>query len=473
MRNLSITVSGFVPLFFLLFASLHAVKAQVTPVDPQTAAQLQTKLDQLHTASNLKGLSASVIIPGKGVWKGVSGISHAGVPLDTAMVFGFASVTKTFTAAGIMLLHQDGLLSINDSLHEYLPAYPNIDSSITIRQLLNHTSGIFNYFDNTSWYSTVNNNPSQAMTPQFVLNNYVNTPYFAPGAGHQYSNTNYLILGMIIEQVSGQSFAQFTRQRLLNPLQSGSIYVREHEPATGVLPHNWWGAPGGPANDIYTMPMTACFGTSASEAGMAGNARDLARWGQLLFTGAVLHDSLLMMMKQFVPLNGTLFSGYGLGLMRISSGNTQAWGHNGNFRGFSSAVFFSPADSIVVSVLSNQSADLTNIAWSLLSTSRQALDVATIEEKDSRDALVCYPNPVQGTGHIQYAIGKRQHVEITLHNSLGQTVRTLLSQPQNGGRHRLTVDTKALAPGVYFCTLRTAGGRVVQRWVVAQYSTPL
>ena len=470
MRNI-LTIAGAVFVWFsILLSSPGEVKAQSTPVDSLTAAHLQAKLDLLVASNNLQGLSATVIIPGKGTWNGVSGISHASVPIDTAMVFGYASITKTFTAAAILLLQEDGLLSLSDSLHEFLPPSPNISSNITIKQLLQHTSGIFNYFDDPDWYNMVNSNPSQAMLPQFVLNNYVNTPYFAPGAGFHYSNTNFLLLGLIIEEVSGQSFASFMRQRLLNPLQLNSLYVREHEPATGVLSHNWWGPTTGPlGTDIYAMPMTALFGTSASDAALHGNAHDLARWGQLLFTGQVLQDTSLQLMKQMLSLNLGLFSGYGLGLMRFGTGNAKAWGHNGNFRGFSGCLMFSPADSIVVSLLCNRSSDGYPYAWQLLTTARQQLvTAAPTEVTGLRDALVCFPNPAQRMGNIQYTIQKAQHVEITLHNSLGQTVQMLLSQAQQAGEHSLTVDTGTLPAGLYFCTLQTDNGKLVQRWVLTQ-----
>jgi hypothetical protein len=181
-----------------------------------------------------------------------------------------------------------------------------------------------------------------------------------------------------------------------------------------------------------------------------------------------MHDSTLLMMKQFVPLNGSLTTGYGLGLMRLSSGNTLAYGHNGNIRGFSSAMFYSPADSISISVLSNQSADLTGLTWSLLTTVRQTLSIAPGNVGNVRDALVCVPNPVQGNGQINYTLSKAQPIEITLQNSLGQTVQKLLTQSQPAGEHSLTVDTRSLAPGVYFCTLQTASSKLVQRWVVWQ-----
>ena len=469
MRIFLTTAVAVVVWFSLVFSSLNEAKAQATPVYPQTAAALQARLDDLITQYNLKGLSASVIIPGQGTWNGVSGISYAGVPIDTAMVFSIGSITKNFTAAAILLLQQDGLLNLSDSLHTLLPSYPNINPNITIKQLMQQTSGIYNYTSNPNWQQAAGGNPSQAMLPQFVLNNYVNAPYFAPGTSHNYSNTNYLLLGLIIEQLTGQSYAAFIRQRLLSPLQLSSLYVRDHEPATGILAHNW-SAPNtsSPGTDMFGFPLTSVFGTSAADGALAGNAYDLARWGKLLFTGQVLNNSSLQLMNQFFPVSG-VYSGYGLGLMRFGAGNTQAWGHNGIIMGFNSCLMFSPADSIVVSLLSNKSSNAINLAWALLATARQQLVTAAPEEIDGlQDALTCFPNPVQGKGSIRYTLQKTQPVEITLQNSLGQTVQTLLSQTRQEGKHFLTVDISNLPSGMYFCTLQTAGSRLVQRWVVTQ-----
>ena len=468
MRRFLTTAGAVAAWLFLLFGFLNEAKAQATPVDPYIAAQLQTELDNLVTTYNLKGLSASVIIPGKGTWNGASGISHAGVPIDTAMVFPIGSITKSFTAAAILLLQQDGLLSLSDSLHEFLPAYPNVDSNITLTQLLQHTSGIYNYFNHPDWLNAVNGNPSQAMTPQFVLNNYINAPVFAPGTKHDYSNTNFLLLGLVIEQISGQSYASFIRQRLLDPLQLTSFYVSDHEPAVGVKPHNWSAPnPSSGGTDIHHIPITSIFGTSAADGALVGNANDLARWGRLLFTGQVLHDTSVQLMRQFMPISLGNTTGYGLGLMRYAMGNAQAWGHSGGIRGFSSSLMFSPADSVVVSILSNKTSDANTFAWKLLATVRQhLLSAVPGEDGGVRNALVCLPNPVQRNGHIRYTLRQAQHVEITLQNSLGQTVQTLLSQPRHAGEHSLTVDTGTLPSGIYFCTLQTAGSKLVQRWVV-------
>jgi len=468
MRNFTTSTLAVLAWFSLLLSSFNEAKAQSNPVDPQTAAQLQAQLDILVAVYNLKGVSASVIIPGKGTWKGVSGISHAGVPIDTAMVFRLGSITKNFTAATILLLQQDNLLSISDSLHEFLPAYPNINPNITIKQLLQHTSGIYSYTNNTNFWNAVNANPTQAMTPQYVLNNYVNAPAFAPGTTHYYSNTNYLLLRLIIQTVTGQPYASVIRQRLLNPLQLNSFYVAELETAAGIMSHNWVVAnPWDPGVDITNRPMTAMVATSAADNALVGNAYDLARWGQLLFTGQVLQNSSRQLMTQFFPFSGGNISGYGLGLMRYAMGNAQAWGHGGQISGFSTSFMFSPADSIVVSVLSNKETNGDDLAWMMLAAARRQLVTAVSGETNGlRDALVCFPNPAQGKGNIQYTLLKAQQVKITLQNSLGQTVKTLLSQPQGAGEHNLAVDTSTLPAGIYFCSLQTADNKQVQRWVI-------
>ncbi len=470
MRNFTTSRLAVLVWLSLLITSLTEAKAQVTPVNPQAAAQLQTKLDQLITTFNVKGLSASVIIPGKGTWNGVSGISHAGVPIDTAMVFSMASITHNFTAAAILLLQQDTLLSLSDSLHNFLPAYPNINPNITIRQLLQHTSGIYDYYANPNWFNLINSNPSQVITPNFVLNNFVNAPVSAPGTMHFYSHTNYLLLGLIIEQVSGLTYTSFIRHRLLNPLLLNSIFAMEHEPPRGVIPHHWSPAsPSVPGTDLSAIPLTAILGTSAADVALFGSAYDQARWGQLLFTGPVLNPTSLQLMKQFMPVSAGTISGYGLGLNRYGAGgNALTWGNGGNVRGYTSCLLFSAADSIVVSISSNQPANGYILAWELLTTARQQLVTAAPDQVDGlRYALICFPNPAQRNGTIQYSLRKAQQVEITLQNSLGQTIKTLLSQHQEGGEHSLTVDTSTLPAGMYFCTLQTTNSKLVQRWVLA------
>jgi CubicO group peptidase (beta-lactamase class C family) len=111
------------------------------------AKSLQKALNIATKIGNGKGISASIIIPNKGSWTGVSGISHENTPVSPDMLFNIASVGKNFLATLVLKLCEEGVLRLDDPLHKWLPDYPNIDNRITIRQLLNHTSGIFDFVE--------------------------------------------------------------------------------------------------------------------------------------------------------------------------------------------------------------------------------------------------------------------------------------------------------------------------------------
>lgn len=110
--------------------------------DPLLASRLQNLTDSLRLANNIKGISVCVLHPQQGRWQGVSGISHQGTPIDSNMLFGIGSNTKLFTGVLMLKLMQSGLIQLDDSLHQWLPAYTNINPNISIRQLLNHRSGL-------------------------------------------------------------------------------------------------------------------------------------------------------------------------------------------------------------------------------------------------------------------------------------------------------------------------------------------
>ena len=154
----TVRIYPFLPLVLCLLIWLVALLpalAQQGPVSPVLATALQSRLDQEHTTRNLKGISASLIIPGEGVWNGVSGVSHAAVPIDTAMVSGVGSITKTLVATLMLQLQEDGLLSLTDSLHKWLPSYPNVNPNLTIKQLLQQRSGLYNHTNSQAWASAV------------------------------------------------------------------------------------------------------------------------------------------------------------------------------------------------------------------------------------------------------------------------------------------------------------------------------
>jgi D-alanyl-D-alanine carboxypeptidase len=151
--------------------------------------------------NSIKGISSCVIFPGSGTWKGVSGVSFAGEPVTADMEFGLGSNTKLFTGVLLLKLAEQQLIHLDDSLHQYLPTFNHVDSNITIRQLLNHTSGLQDVIDVPGYIDSILLNPNRVYTASELIG-WIDPPQYTAGSGWNYSNTNYLLAGMIAESVS-------------------------------------------------------------------------------------------------------------------------------------------------------------------------------------------------------------------------------------------------------------------------------
>ncbi len=180
------------------------------------AARLQSTLDSLCRRHHIKGASAAVYVPGSGVWTGVHGESHTGMPISSGMAFPLNSNTKTYLAAQMLRLQEQGALQLSDTIGKWIRNVPNVNGQVTIRQLLNHTSGIFSYTNNPDLSDSLESDLSRVWQPQELLR-FINRPVFAPGGGWDYSNTNYLLAGMIASQVTGMPVEQAIRTKLLAP----------------------------------------------------------------------------------------------------------------------------------------------------------------------------------------------------------------------------------------------------------------
>ena len=137
--------------------------------DPILANELQNKIDSIRTVNNLKGISACVIYPGVGTWKGVTGISHTGFPITSDMEFGIGSNTKLFTGVLLLKLAENNIINLDDSIHQYVPNFNNVNPNITIRQLLNHTSGLADVNNVIGYSDSILSNPNRIFTPTEVM----------------------------------------------------------------------------------------------------------------------------------------------------------------------------------------------------------------------------------------------------------------------------------------------------------------
>ena len=383
-------------IFGMLAACNHAgSQATLTagePVPLPFGEEIQKVLDDGLKASNGAGVSAAVIVPGHEPWIGVSGYSAIGpngfVPMRPDMLFQIASADKNFVAALMLQLVEEGRLSLDDPISRWVSGYDQIDPAVTVRQILNHTSGIYDWEDNPrSFTGILQSEGYQAMDwgHSWTLDDImalVKEPDFPPGQGWHYSNTGYYLARVIIEAETGMPISAALRTRLLDPLGLDHTWVECDQPAPeGVEFAHAWADVDGDANlDDISSQSPNLYCTILSSPTWT-TAEDLARWSQALFyEGRVLNEKSLAEMLTFVKVAGDptepLAAEYGLGvgkfdLKLVSPGNSRLahlehYGHGGNVIGYDAIMIYLPQHHATVVALFNENATIGFTAGPLL-----------------------------------------------------------------------------------------------------------
>ena len=340
----------------LIILSIISIFLSSCTKEKPVEEKLQNVLDKGIAKYDIHGVSASVIFPDGEIWNGVSGISHNEVPMDPNMLFAIGSVTKNFIATLTLKLVEDEVLSLEDPLSKWLPSYHFIDSQITIRQLLNHTSGIYNYFDNQKIWDELMSDRTRYWTPEEVLE-YLEEPYFDAGEGFRYSNTNYLLAGMIINKATGSNLSTELNNRLFKPLGFSDYYLIQEqtlpENQAHVYSDNW----DGPVRDVTFLPRTSHDSIGYGAGGLFTTSENLARWSQSLFEGKILQEQSLDEMLNFIQFTPVAnMRAYGLGvqefMLKASSG-VYAIGHGGGNIGTTTYMVYIPEHHVSIVVMIN------------------------------------------------------------------------------------------------------------------------
>jgi len=326
------------------------------------ALDLQAAISQVLTDNPVNhplGLSAAVIVPGYKPWSGVAGYSHGHVPITTDMIFDVGSIEKNFQAALVLELAAEGCLALDDPISRYLPDLPNVDENATIRQLLDHTSGIFNVFEHPAfpWIGT-DVDYSKQWELEEVFSTFVLPPYGSPGRVQHYSSTNFLLATKIIENVTGHSVPFEIQQRFLEPMKLRHTFISMGvEPTVGeAVAHAWMDVDAdGVLEDLYGIPKA--WQASLTHPVMFATANDLARWMYSLYHDRTVLDSSLMgEMLTFpeVDLPDPEGGIYGLGVVDYSDIlGQEAIGHLGSSLGYTAAALYLPEYGLSVAWLIN------------------------------------------------------------------------------------------------------------------------
>lgn len=329
-----------------------AVLAGVFAAPASSAAETSASTQEALDAVVEGGVPGAVATAqrGRDTWFGRAGTAdlRTGAPPRAEDRYRAGSLTKTFVATVMLQLESAGRLSLDDTVDHWLPGLVRGNGHdgrrITLRQLLNHTSGIYSYtedpdFRRRAFSTEFLAHRHDTWTPRRIVRLAMShRPDFAPGDGWHYSDTNYTLAGMVIEKATGRSYAHEIERRVLRPLHLDATTlpgtesrmprpsVRHYSKLTGGL-----GGPGGPGSPTYDV---TDLNPSLAGAGgeIVSTSGDLNRFYRALLSGKLLKPRQLDEMTTTVPIDAH-GNAYGLGLFRMKTSCGDLWGHNGLIQG--------------------------------------------------------------------------------------------------------------------------------------------
>lgn len=333
------------------------------PFSPRIQDKLRNVAAVVRHTYHVPGIAVAVAVPGEGCWVNVSGFANTAVRLPLTMqdAFPIGSITKTFTATVILQLVQQGKLSLSAPISRWVP-YVQHAHRITIRMLLQMTSGIYDE-PGLRLLKQMLGNPGKAWTPQQVVRLAVaHGPHGPPGRFY-YSNTNYMILGMVAQAVTGQPIQELISTRILRPLHLNHTSF----PTAAALPHpvvqGYGMANGQVAAVTPAYNSRAPISVAGAAYAMTSTVGDLRVWVPALATGSLLSAAVQRQRLRLIPASGlgsfrpfrgnpgtaALPEQYGLGIASVGG----LLGHDGSVPGYTADMFYLPAKKAAVIVLVN------------------------------------------------------------------------------------------------------------------------
>ncbi|MGB8886852.1 MAG: serine hydrolase domain-containing protein [Candidatus Korobacteraceae bacterium] len=352
--RVSRTVVSKYPVVYVLLLLFAAVAASSAQTEPTLAPQLRSSVDDIaHKVLATTGVpSASVAIVQNGKIAYVQAYGDARLDPNTAatsaMRYSIGSISKQFTATAILLLAEEGKLSLDDPVSKYVPGLTR-GNEITIRELLSHTSGYQDYWPQDYVPPLM----LQPISAEGIMDRWARKPLdFDPGTKWQYSNTNYVIAGVIVEKVSGMPLLQFLSQRVFTPLAMKSVADTNENKLPPTDPGGYLRYALGPPRPAPKEGRGWMF--AAGE--LAMTAADLARWDISIIDQTVLKPASYREMETEVVLKNGVGTRYGLGMFVTSANGHRVLEHGGEVSGFTADNIVLPDDKMAVVVLTNQDA---------------------------------------------------------------------------------------------------------------------
>jgi len=342
--------------------TLASQTAPSSNISPQT---LQQVLDRAREGTKAPGASVAIMIDGKLFWEGSSGLAKvdSGLPVNESTLYSLASVTKTFTATMVLRLYEESKVDLDDPIKPYVPGYMPSTDEVTVRDLLGMTSGYSDVEGDPiiiRWLS----NPNFPWTRAPILTR-VRPVAFKPGTRYNYSNTNYVILGAIIDHVSRLGVGGEFERLIVNPVGlSGEAFFERVPKAAERIAHGYDLQHGKEVDGFrgarrLGVP-TSVWGVVWTDGGVAATASGVARFTDALFGGKILQPDTLAMMIKPGPDHS-----YGLGTYRMWFDRHEWQGNNGYYNGFTTITMYDFSRRLTVTVLTNytNNGDAASAIW--------------------------------------------------------------------------------------------------------------
>ena len=319
--------------------------------------------------SLVKGGSPGAIVyvrTAKAARAGTAGFADraAHVSMRAADRYRIASLTKAFVSVIVLQLEAEGKLDIDDPVERWLPGLVPNGGAITLRELLNHTSGLFDYTEDQGFGDALLGSPGRTWTPRELLAYAFSHPaWAAPGTEFHYSNTNYILLGLVAE-AAAKPLAQQLQERIFTPLELTSTSLPITIDVDAAFVHGYLSLEGSPLIDVTTL-LSPSYAWAAG--GIVSNARDITTFYRALLGGRLLPAAQLTEMKTPVPATHT----YGLGIDTTFTNCGRALGHRGDFVAWRNEVLATPNGKREAVVMVN--VDQQHVDWDTIDAAVQAV----------------------------------------------------------------------------------------------------
>ncbi len=438
-------------------------------VVPLSTGQVSTKLDSILSQTldsmrlklNVKSLSAAIQIGENEYWQSASGISSLNPTIKAKPedVYLIGSVVKTMTAACILQLVDEGKLTLNDSIGSWLPDMPFTNRNITIRQLLRHQSGLYDFLNNPNSQPAFLANPDSIWTQESLLKTFMKAPIAAPGGGWSYCNTNYILLGMIIKKATGREFHEEYRSRFFTPLMMNSTAIPAFENLTAPVAHVWIDLNGDgitdDAHDFYSNWLS--LNSAASSAGgYYSTALETSRWMRSFMKGNLVSAPIMQIAFQTIAAPGLPGGTYGLGIMKKSFNNLVGFGHQGDLAYCASSWYF-PSKDIAITILCNDAKVNSHaLAPAISVLQKKYMDyqtnVSSVDNiEDVSIKISAFPSPFDDQINLQFeGLQNTQRVDIKVIDISGIVLKELKDIEINKDNHGITLDQASTWPSGSF-----------------------